>query len=102
MNIQAIRKKILPTLKRHDIAKAALFGSAARGAMDKKSDVDLLVKFKKSKTLFDFVGLKLDLEKKLKRKVDILTYDYIYPPLKEIILGEQKIIYEQKKKTKKS
>ena len=76
--------------------KAALFGSVVRGEAGKKSDVDVLVQLEDGKTLLDLVGLKLDLEDRLGRKVDLLTYGCIHPLLKDIILKEQKIIYEKK------
>ena len=96
MTIKTIKKQMIPILKRQGVTKAALFGSAVRGEMKKKSDIDLLVKLEKNKSLFDLVGLKLDLEKKLKRKVDVLTYKGINYRLKDTILNEQKIIYEKK------
>ncbi len=96
MTIKTIKKQIIPILKRQGVTKAALFGSAAREEMKKKSDIDLLVNLGKNKSLFDLVELKLNLEKKLKRKVDVLTYDGINYRLKDVILNEQKIIYEKK------
>lgn len=95
MTIQDISTKIIPTLKRQGITKAALFGSHATGEAKKDSDVDLLVEFSERKSLFDLVGLKLDLEEILKKKVDVLTYRSIHPLLRNIILNEQKIIYEK-------
>jgi predicted nucleotidyltransferase len=83
-------------LKRQGVIKAALFGSAVRGEMKKRSDIDILVKLKKGKSLFDFVGLKLELEEKLGRKVDLVSYGAIKPRLKDIILKDEKIIYEKK------
>ena len=94
MTIQNIKQKIIPVLKRQGVTKAALFGSAARGEIKKRSDIDLLVNLKRGKTLLDLVGLKLELEEKLGRKVDVLTYNGINHRLKDIILSEQKIIYE--------
>ena len=71
VKIKNIKKKITPILKRHDVKKAAIFGSYARGEEKKKSDVDILIEYKRDdKSLFDFVGLKLDLEEKLKKQVD--------------------------------
>ena len=96
--IQSVKKKILPTLIRHDVKKAALFGSIVRGELKKKSDVDILIEYRKdNKSLFDLAGLEIELEKKLGRKVDVLTYNSIYPPLKDIILNEQKVIYEKRR-----
>lgn len=96
MTIKTIKKQIVPILKSQGVTKAALFGSATKGKMKKKSDIDLLVNLEKDKSLFDLAGLKLDLEKKLKRKVDVLTYNGINHRLKDIILNEQKIIYEKR------
>ena len=97
MTIQSIKRKITPILELQGVMMAALFGSTARGEVRKSSDIDLLIKLKKGKTLFDIVRLKLELEKKLGRKVDLVEYDAIRPLLKETILNEQKVIYERKK-----
>ncbi len=86
----------MPILKRQGITKAAFFGSVARGEATKKSDVDVLVRFKGQKSLLDLVGLQFELEEKLGRKVDLLTYNSIHPLLRDIILKEQQIIYEKK------
>ena len=69
---QIIKRKITPILKRQGVTKAALFGSVVRGELKKSSDIDVLVQFKPGKSLLDLVGLKLDLEELLKRKVDVL------------------------------
>ena len=96
MEPRIIIKKIVPILKDQGVVKAALFGSFARGDATKKSDIDMLVKFKNEKSLFDLVRLKLALEKESGKKVDVLTYDSIHPLLRKIILKEQKIIYEKR------
>ena len=88
--IKNIKKKITPILKRHDVKRAAFFGSFARGEEKKRSDIDILIKFRKDdKSLFDLVGLQLDLEEKLKKKVDVVEYSTIHPLLKNDILKEQ-------------
>lgn len=97
MTTQSIKKQIVPILKRQGVTKAALFGSAARGEIKKKSDIDILVKLKKGKSLFDFVGLKLELEEKLDKKVDLVSYGAIKPRLKDIILKDEKVIYEKRR-----
>lgn len=98
MTTQNIKKQILPILKRHDVVKAGIFGSFARGEAKKRSDLDLLIKFKprSRKSLLDLVRLKFELEDKLGRKVDVLTYNSINHLLKDIILGEEKRIYEKR------
>lgn len=96
MKIQHIKKQIIPILKREGINKAAIFGSFATGKANKSSDIDLLVNFKKDVSLLDISHLKIKLEEKTQKKVDILTYNGIHPRLKNIILNEQKIIYEKR------
>ena len=96
MTLQSIKKRIVPVLESEGVVKAAVFGSHATGEARKHSDVDLLVEFGWRKSLFDLVGLKLELEEVLKKKVDLLTYKSIHPLLKDIILKEQKVIYEKK------
>lgn len=65
-----------------------IFGSFARGEQRRTSDVDLLVDLPAGMTLLDLVGLKLDLEAKLKRKVDVVPARSIKPALRENILAD--------------
>ncbi len=92
MNVDEIKKKILPVLDRHDVVKASIFGSIARDESDEKSDVDILVELSGEKSLLDLAGLKIELEEILGRGVDVLTYESLHPLLKERILSEQKVI----------
>ena len=92
-NLRTIRQRAIPILRRYGVSKAAVFGSFARGEERKKSDVDILVDIPKGMGLFEFVGLKQDLEERLGRDVDLVTYDYIHPFLKERILNDQILIY---------
>jgi predicted nucleotidyltransferase len=92
MDFEEIKTIVLPVFRRYDVVKAALFGSMARGDSTEKSDVDLLVEFKGDKSLLDLAGLKIEIEEKIGRHVDILTYNSIHPLLRERILKEQKIL----------
>lgn len=96
MTLQNLKKKIIPVLKNEGVLKAGIFGSQVTGEAGKSSDIDLLVELGDDKSLLDLVGLKLALEDALKMKVDLLTYDAIHPLLEDIILGEQKVIYEKR------
>ena len=92
-----LKKKIIPILKHNNVVRASIFGSFVRGEAKKKSDIDILIEVKAKKfSLFDLVGIKLELENKLKRKVDVLTYNSIHPALRDIILKEEVSIYEKK------
>lgn len=88
-NLEKIKDEILPILQKADVTKAALFGSYVRGDNTPDSDIDLLVELPRGKSLFDLVGLQMDLEKNLKKKVDVVSYRSICPHLKESILNNQ-------------
>ncbi|KKQ22718.1 MAG: hypothetical protein A3G45_02500 [Candidatus Staskawiczbacteria bacterium RIFCSPLOWO2_12_FULL_37_15] len=93
MSIKEIKNKINPILKRNGVAKAAIFGSYARGDQTKKSDIDILIKYKHDdKSYFDLIGLQFELEKKLRKKVDLLTYEGVHRRLKKEIFGSKKEI----------
>jgi len=90
MNVGEIREKIVPILKKYDVTRAALFGSAARGEAGPRSDIDVLVEISNDDlSLLDFVGIKLELEEALGKKVDLVEYSTIKPLLKDKILGQQ-------------
>lgn len=90
-----IQRKIIQILRKHDVVKASLFGSYASNNADEESDIDLLVELGSGKSLLDLVGLNLELEELLKKKVDVITYRSLHPLLRDIILCEQEIFYEK-------
>jgi len=92
MTIPAIKKKILPILKKYGIKKASLFGSVVRDEQTDQSDIDLLVELPETASLLELASLKLDLEEVLQRKVDVLTFDSLHPRLKDNILNEQEAV----------
>lgn len=80
--------KIVPILKKSGVKKAGIFGSYARGDAKKNSDIDILIQPPKGMGL-KFIGLELELEEKLRRKVDLITYRSISPYLKKYILADE-------------
>ena len=50
VTVSELKKKITPILKSHDVKKAGFFGSFARGDYNKKSDIDILIGYKKTIT----------------------------------------------------
>lgn len=89
MTIDEIKKKAAPILRRSGVLKAGVFGSAARGEMTVKSDIDILVDIKKDISLFDFIGIKQELEDVFGRKVDLVEYGAIKPALRKHILESE-------------
>jgi predicted nucleotidyltransferase len=55
------------------IIALGVFGSVARGKADESSDIDVVVRLQKS-DLFMLVGIRNELEERLKLSVDIVTY----------------------------
>ena len=87
--VEEIKKKVLPILKKYGVKKAGVFGSVVRGDAREDSDVDILVEIESKMSLLDFVGLKLELEEALRRKVDLGEYSVIKPVIKDQILSEE-------------
>ena len=88
-DIEKVKMKIIPILKKHEIKKAGLFGSLVRGELSPESDIDILVQIDKDISLWDFIGIKIEIENELNRKVDLVEYSEIKPLLRNSILKEQ-------------
>ncbi|MFH1472171.1 MAG: nucleotidyltransferase family protein [Nanoarchaeota archaeon] len=85
---EKIRKLGAQIRKEYKAEVIGIFGSYARGEQKKGSDLDVLVRFYKGATLFDFVGLADFLEKKLKIKVDVVSEGGVRKELKKQIFNE--------------
>lgn len=96
------RKKLLKILRKYlskqPIEKAWLFGSFARETERKDSDIDILVRFEQPNELdlFDYVGLKQELEELTGRQVDLVEEGQLIPEAEENIKKEKTLIYERK------
>jgi len=88
-NLDKIKNKAIPILKAAGVTRSSLFGSYVRGEERTDSDIDILVNFPNTKSLFDFVDLKLQLEDVLHKKVDLVEYKMIKPLIRDQILSEQ-------------
>lgn len=90
------QKDILATIEKQKsvlanefgVRSLALFGSFARQTAKRQSDVDILVEFIRPVGLFEFARLKLYLEKKLGREVDLVTPEALRPEMRDAILRE--------------
>ena len=90
-DIEKIKSKIVKILKKHGIVRAGIFGSYASGENKKNSDIDILIEVDKNRkfSLLDFVGLKLELEDVLKKKVDLVEYSVIKKRIRNQILNDE-------------
>jgi len=88
--IEEIREKARPVLIKYGAAHAGIFGSAARGKMTDKSDVDIYVEFPENKHLgLKFITIIFELEKALEKKVDLVECSAGSAPVKKEILKHQ-------------
>ena len=85
--ITKLRQELPYIQKEFDVNEIELFGSYLRQEQNSKSDVDLLVTFKKTPGLFKFLKLENYLSDILKIKVDLVLKDSIKPLLKNQILN---------------
>lgn len=88
------KKDIEDFCKKNDIEYLAIFGSYARGDFREESDIDVLVKFNKRKSLLDLVRMERELSRIMNRKVDLLTENSISKYLRDIIKRELVVVYE--------
>lgn len=78
------------------VLKAFLFGSFSRGDALDDSDIDILVELDYSKHIgLGFVNMKLDLEEKLHKKVDLISSNAISRHILPFIHRDKKLIYER-------
>mgnify|MGYP001602016641 CR=1 FL=1 len=88
--INKIKTPIVEVLKNHKIRKAGIFGSYARGEEKENSDIDVLIDVGGRKfSLLDLISLEMELEKRLGKKIYLLTYAWINSNLKKYILKDE-------------
>ncbi|RPI58904.1 MAG: hypothetical protein EHM56_00490 [Chloroflexi bacterium] len=86
-------KKLLEICQSNDVEMVGVFGSVARGEASAQSDIDLLVRFSKRKSLLEMVKLEREVSTALGRKVDLLTEGAISPYLRDRVKRELRVIY---------
>jgi predicted nucleotidyltransferase len=89
LEISELKGKMLPILKDHGVVKAAIFGSVARGEAKADSDIDILVEFKETPSLFGLGGLYAELRRILGRRPDIVTYNSINSRIRQNIMRDK-------------
>ena len=92
-NLQENDFKIM--YKDQGISYLGLFGSFARGEETGQSDIDLLIDFDKTKSLFGLADIKLFFQEKLGRKVDLAMKGQIKESLKSYIDKDLITVYEK-------
>jgi predicted nucleotidyltransferase len=90
--IEAIKKKLgehkSEVEKQFNVSELGVFGSYVRDEQNRKSDVDILVDFKKPIGLFKFMDLEEYLQKILGKKIDLVSKKALKPRIGAQILKE--------------
>jgi uncharacterized protein len=86
--LRSKRKQILEIAARHGARKVRVFGSVARGTARRGSDVDFLVEMDEGRSLLDHSALILELERLLKRPVDVASERGLRRPLRKEVLKD--------------
>ncbi|MBI4312345.1 MAG: nucleotidyltransferase family protein [Chloroflexi bacterium] len=82
-------RELMPELvERYHVKSLGIFGSYARGEQKKRSDLDVLVEYSKTPSLFQLVDLQLFLSKKLGVKVDLVMKRALRPFARESVLRD--------------
>ena len=92
------RKKIAALCRKYGVRKLSLFGSAARGELTRKSDIDLMVEFKpgEAPSLWDEPDMQKEFSALFKgRRVDLVPPGIMRNPYRrKTIAPDLQVIYE--------
>ena len=95
--IDDLRTIVGSVAQQYGVKKVALFGSYSTGLQTHDSDIDLLINKGDLKGLFKFNAFVNELETKLGKKVDVITYSSLeHSTIKDSVKNEI-VLYEQKK-----
>ena len=86
--VKAKRGEILALARNAGALGVRVFGSVARGEDTASSDLDLLINPGPQMSLFEFAGLRIDMEKLLGIRVDLVSEGGLHPLLRSRVLAE--------------
>ena len=95
MTLQTLTDQIKPIIVKHGVSKAGFFGSVARNQTIETSDIDILVQIDDDSSLLDYIRLKNELEYELKKKVDLVEYGTLKQVIRDQVLAEEVVIYDE-------
>ncbi len=85
---KALRQQLPHLAATYQVSYLGVFGSYVQGAVHSESDLDILVDFSRTPTLFQFVRLKNELTELLGIPVDLVMKSALKPKIGEHILAE--------------
>ena len=95
MNLDNVKIELIKSyFKTRPVLKAYLFGSYVHGSADTASDIDILVDLDYNQRIgLLFIQMKMDLEKLLNNKVDLVSSNGMSKYIKPIVDSEKQLIY---------
>jgi len=92
-----VKHRIKAYFQDKPISKAWVFGSFARGEEKASSDIDIMVSLVPGTRMgLSFFGMIIDLEKILKRPVDLVVDGDLLPFARESVEHDRILVYERK------
>ena len=74
--------------KQFGASEVRIFGSVARGTAQDGSDVDVLVKMERGRSLLDLIGFEQLLAEELGVRIDVVSENSLHPRVRSSILAE--------------
>ena len=88
LRVGGVLAQLTQKLRDGGVKSRSLFGSAVKGQVTEKSDLDFLVEFDGPATFDRYMGLQELLESQFRVKVDLVTYKALMPLIRDQIFGE--------------
>ena len=92
--LEQIIQKIKPIADAFGVEKVSVFGSYSKGTATEKSDLDLIIKKGKIRSLFQLSGFRLAVEDALCIPVDLITTEANDQQFLSMIASDEVTIYE--------
>jgi len=88
-----IRESIVAILTRYGAERIAIFGSYAGGEAGDRSDIDILVRFARPKSLIQLAQIEDEIRMSIHMKVDLVTEKAISPHIAGTIPRDEMVIF---------
>lgn len=88
-----ICESIIAILRKYDAERIAIFGSYARGEARPRSDIDILVRFARPKSLIQLVQIEDEIKNAIHMNVDLVTENAVSPYLAGTIHRDEVVIF---------
>ena len=92
--VQFDPSRLAEICRRHGVMQLRLFGSAARKEDTAASDIDLIADFAGPTGFFGLIRCEDELARFFGRSVDLLTESGLSPYLRDDVLAEARVIYD--------